>query len=116
MFYIVYVMTARSIGEFELAVLLCVSQLGDAAYGASVRRAVSERLNRDCSVGAVYTTLQRLQDKGLVRSWASDPTPVRGGRAKRCFAVTASGARAIRDAEATLRRLWSGRGLRWSDA
>jgi len=109
-------MTARSVGEFELAVLLCVSLLGDDAYGASVRRAVSQRLNRDCSVGAVYTTLQRLEDKGLVKSWASDPTPVRGGRAKRCFAVTAAGNRAIRDAQTTLRRLWSGSGLRWSDA
>src|SRR5215207_2921270 len=102
-------MTVRSIGEFELAVLLCVSLLGDAAYGASVRRAASQRLNRDCSVGAVYTTLQRLEDKGLVKSWVSDPTPIRGGRAKRCFAVTTAGTRAIRDAEATLRRLWSGR-------
>ena len=109
-------MTPRSVGEFELAVLLCVSLLGDAAYGASVRRAVSQRLNRDCSVGAVYTTLQRLESKGLVESWVSDPTPVRGGRAKRCFAVTAAGNRAIRDAQATLRRLWSGHGLRWSGA
>ena len=66
--------------------------------------------------GAVYTTLQRLESKGLVESWVSDPTPVRGGRAKRCFAVTAAGERAIRDARATLRRLWSGRGLRWSGA
>jgi PadR family transcriptional regulator, regulatory protein PadR len=109
-------MTPQSVGEFELAVLLCVSLLGDAAYGASVRRAVSQRLNRDCSVGAVYTTLQRLESKGLVESWVSDPTPVRGGRAKRCFAVTAAGNRAIRDAQATLRRLWSAHGLRWSDA
>jgi PadR family transcriptional regulator, regulatory protein PadR len=109
-------MTPRSVGDFELAVLLCVSLLGDAAYGAAVRRAVSQRLNRDCSVGAVYTTLQRLESKGLVESWVSDPTPVRGGRAKRCFAVTAAGDRAIRDAQATLRRLWSGHGLRWSGA
>lgn len=109
-------MAPRSVGEFELAVLLCVSLLGDSAYGAEVRRAVSQRLNRDCSVGAVYTTLQRLEDKGLVESWASDPTPVRGGRAKRYFRMTAAGNRAIRDAQATLRRLWSGRGLRWSGA
>lgn len=107
-------MTPRPLGEFELAVLLCVHHLGDDAYGASVRRAVSQRLDRDCSVGAVYTTLQRLEDKGLVESWTSDPTPMRGGRAKRCFSVTAAGTRAIRDAQATVRRLWSGHGLRWS--
>jgi len=109
-------MAPPTVGEFELAVLLCVSALGDEAYGAAVRRAVSQRLNRDCSVGAVYTTLQRLEDKGLVESWTSDPTPVRGGRAKRCFTVTAPGEHAIRDAQATLRRLWSGHGLRWSGA
>ena len=109
-------MAPPTVGEFELAVLLCVSLLGDAAYGASVRRAVSERLDRDCSVGSVYTTLQRLESKGLVESWVSDPTPVRGGRAKRCFAVTAAGERTIRDAQTTLRRLWSEHGLRWSGA
>src|ERR687890_694621 len=96
-------MTPQSLGEFELAVLLCVSLLGDDAYGASVRRSVSARLDRECSVGAVYTTLQRLEDKGLVESWVSDPTPVRGGRAKRCFAVTAAGTRVIPDAQATPR-------------
>jgi len=114
MFCIVKLMTSRSIGEFELAVLLCVNSLGDDAYGASVRRAVSQRLNRDCSVGAVYTTLQRLEDKGLVKSWTSDPTPVRGGRSRRCFAMTGAGNQAIRGAQTTVRRLWSDHGLRWS--
>jgi PadR family transcriptional regulator, regulatory protein PadR len=107
-------MTPRSVGDFELAVLLCVSALGDDAYGVAVRQAVSKRLNRDCSVGAVYTTLQRLEDKGLIESSVGDPTPVRGGRAKRCFVVTAAGLRAIRDAKATLRRLWSEHGMEWS--
>jgi DNA-binding PadR family transcriptional regulator len=106
--------SSRSIGEFELAVLLCVGLLGDEAYGVAVRGAVSKRLGRDCSVGAVYTTLQRLETKGLVESWTSDPTPVRGGRAKRCFAVTGAGGRAIRQARATAQRLWSGSGLRLS--
>ena len=114
MFYIVGVMTTRPIGEFELAVLLCVSLLQEEAYGAAVRREVSKRLERDCSVGAVYTTLQRLESKRLVESWTSDPTPVRGGRARRCFAVTTAGAHAIKNAQTTARRLWSGHGLRWS--
>jgi PadR family transcriptional regulator, regulatory protein PadR len=112
MFYTVGIMTTRSIGEFELAVLLCVGLLGDDAYGVSVRGAVSKRLGRDCSIGAVYTTLQRLENKGFVQSWTSDPTPVRGGRAKRCFALTAAGHHAIRQAQATARRLWSGAGLK----
>jgi PadR family transcriptional regulator, regulatory protein PadR len=116
MFYSVGVMPTRSIGEFELAVLLCVGALGDDAYGVAVRGAVSRRLGRECSVGAVYTTLQRLENKELVTSWTSDPTPVRGGRAKRCFALTAAGDRAIRQAQATARRLWSGSGLKLSGA
>ena len=107
-------MASRSIGEFELGVLLCVGALGDEAYGIAVRAAVSKRLDRDCSVGAVYTTLQRLEDKGFVKSWTSDPTPVRGGRAKRCFALTAAGQRAIRQAHATAQRLWSSGELRLS--
>jgi PadR family transcriptional regulator PadR len=107
-------MPARSIGEFELAVLLCVGLLGDEAYGVAVRGAVSKRLGRNCSIGAVYTTLQRLENKGFVESWTSDPTPVRGGRATRRFGLTSAGDRAIRQAQATAQRLWSGFGLRWS--
>jgi PadR family transcriptional regulator, regulatory protein PadR len=114
MFCIVKLMTSRPIGDFELAVLVCVNSLGDDAYGAAVRRAVSQRLNRDCSVGAVYTTLHRLEEKGFVKSWTSDPTPVRGGRSKRCFAMTGAGNQVIRGAQTTLRRLWSDQGLRWS--
>lgn len=116
MFYTAGIMTSRSIGEFELAVLLCVGLLRDDAYGVAVRGAVSKRLGRDCSIGAVYTTLQRLENKGFVESWTSDPTPVRGGRAKRRFALTAAGDRAIRQAQKTAQRLWSGSGLRWSGA
>jgi PadR family transcriptional regulator, regulatory protein PadR len=115
MFYIVGIMAPRSLGEFELAVLLCVGLLRDDAYGVAVRGAVSKQLERDCSIGAVYTTLQRLEDKGLVRSWTSDPTPVRGGRAKRCFELTAAGDRAIRQAQATAKRLWAGSALRLSN-
>src|SRR5688500_11634583 len=114
MFDTVGIMASRSIGEFELAVLLCVGLLGDDAYGVAVRVVVSKRLGRDCSVGAVYTTLQRLENKGLVRSWTSDPTPVRGGRSRRCFAMTGAGNQAIRGAQTTVRRLWSDHGLRWS--
>jgi DNA-binding PadR family transcriptional regulator len=108
-------MTSRSLGEFELAVLLCVGLLGDDAYGVALRGAVSTRLGRDCAIGAVYTTLQRLENKGFVKSWTADPTPVRGGRAKRHFALTAAGQRAIRQAQATAQRLWSGSKVRFSN-
>jgi len=79
MFYTVGLMTSRSIGEFELAVLLCVGLLGDDAFGVAVRRAVSKRLGRDCAIGAVYTTLQRLENKGFVRSWTSEPLRCEAG-------------------------------------
>lgn len=109
-------MASRSVGEFELAILLSIGLLRDDAYGVTVRAAASKRLGRDCSIGAVYTTLQRLENKGFVTSATSDPTPVRGGRAKRRFTLTAAGSRAIRQAQATAQRLWSGSGLKWSGA
>ena len=105
MFYIIGHMT--TLGDFELAVLLSLAALDD-AYGASIRREVSRRLGRECTVGAVYTTLQRLEQKELVTSWTSDPTPVRGGRSRRCYKATAAGARALRDARSTQDRLWKG--------
>jgi DNA-binding PadR family transcriptional regulator len=107
-------MAPRAIGEFELAILLSIASLRDDAYGVAVRAAVSKRLGRECSIGAVYTTLTRLENKNLIKSWTSDPTPVRGGRAKRYFELTAAGERAIRQAQATAQRLWRGAGLRLS--
>lgn len=103
-------MLSASVGSLELAALLAVARLGDNAYGLAVRADLTERLGREYSVGAVYTTLQRLEDKGLLRSRASEPLPVRGGRSRRHFSVTAAGARAIRDAERNAAALWSGIG------
>src|SRR5436190_7516203 len=100
-------MTAAPLGDFELAILLSLVAVDD-AYGVAIRREVSRRLGRDCTVGAVYTTLQRLEGKRLIRSWASDPTPVRGGRSRRCYEILPSGDRALRQARATRERLWSG--------
>lgn len=95
-------------GSLELAALLTVARLGDDAYGLAVRHDLAERTGRDYSVGAVYTTLQRLEDKGLLKSHASEPMPVRGGRSRRHFTLTAAGARAIRDAERDAASLWAG--------
>ena len=99
-----------TIGALELTVLLSVARLGDEAYGLAVRHDVSTRTKRDYSVGAVYTTLQRLQDKGLVASQATDPLPVRGGRSRRQFTLTSAGRRAIRDAERVATSVWAGLG------
>jgi DNA-binding PadR family transcriptional regulator len=90
---------STSIGRLELAALLAVARLGDDAYGLAIRRDLSERANRDYSVGAVYTTLQRLEDKGLLKSRTTAPLPVRGGRARRQFTLTGGGKNALREAE-----------------
>jgi len=99
---------SSSLGRLELTVLLAVARLGDDAYGLAVRRDVSARTGRDYSIGAVYTTLQRLEDKGLVRSRATDPLPVRGGRSRRQFKLTANGTRAMREAERVAASVWAG--------
>jgi DNA-binding PadR family transcriptional regulator len=97
-----------SLGELELAALLSVIRLRDDAYGASIRRDLSERAKRDYSVGAIYTTLQRLEDKGLLSSSMTEPTAVRGGRAKRRFQLTAPGHAAVTHARELRAAFWSG--------
>ena len=101
-------MPTVTLGTLELATLLAVVRLADDAYGSAVRRDLAERTGRELSVGAVYTTLQRLEDKGLLRSHASAPLPVRGGRSRRHYALTGAGARALREAERHTASIWSG--------
>jgi len=85
-------MTDRDyLGEFEHIVILALLRLTDRAYGVTVRREIESRTKRDVSIGAVYATLDRLEKKGYVKSWRGEPTPERGGRAKRFFGVTAAG-------------------------
>lgn len=86
------------LGKLELAVLIAVATLGDEAYGLGIRHDVSARRKHDYSVGAIYTTLGYLERKGLVTSWTTEPLPVRGGRSRRQYEVTAHGQRALRDA------------------
>jgi len=81
------------LGEFEYLLLSAAARLGDGAYGAAIRRGIEGATKRRCSIGALYTTLDRLEAKGLVRSWMGDPTPQRGGRPKRMVRVTGSGVR-----------------------
>ncbi|MDQ6737853.1 MAG: PadR family transcriptional regulator [Gemmatimonadota bacterium] len=99
-----------SLGSLELTALLAVARLGDDAYGLAIRRDLTERTGRVYSVGAVYTTLQRLEDKSLLRSHSSDPLPIRGGRSRRHFTLTGAGARAVRDARLHATSIWAGVG------
>lgn len=85
-------------GEFEQLVLMAVLRLGDDAYGATIRREIEARAARRLSISAVYTTLERLEQKGLVRSWIGDPTHQRGGRRRKHFALQPAGVRALRAA------------------
>ena len=102
---------ADLIGTFEQVVLLAVLGLNDGAYGRAVLREVETALARERSVtaGAIYTTLDRLEEKGLLASRLEDGTPERGGRARRFYRLTATGASALNHARATLDRLWQGK-------
>jgi len=82
------------IGEFEYLVLTSAVRLGKEAYGAAIRREIEDATGERCSIGALYTTLDRLQDKGLVETWMGEATAQRGGRAKRMVHVTRKGVQA----------------------
>ena len=87
-------MNARNLlGEFEQIVLLAILRLKDGAYGVPIRTEIQKRTRRSVSIGALYSTLDRLEAKGFVSSFFSDPKPERGGRARRYFQVEPLGAR-----------------------
>ena len=89
-----------ALGEFEQLVLMALVRLEPDAYGATIRRDIEARAARRLAISAVYTTLDRLEAKGLVRSWIGEPTAERGGRRRRHFALLPAGARALRSAYA----------------
>ncbi len=82
------------LGEFEYLLLTAAARLGDQAYGVAIRQEIESATRRRCSIGALYTTLDRLEAKGFVKTWMGDPTPQRGGRPKRMVRVTAKGVQA----------------------
>jgi DNA-binding PadR family transcriptional regulator len=100
--------TPSPLGEFEQVVLLAILRLGESAYGVSIREEIAARTDRDPAPGALYTTLDRLEAKGLLTSRYADPTPERGGRSKRYFTVTASGVKAVARAQRSYQRLLEG--------
>jgi DNA-binding PadR family transcriptional regulator len=103
---------ADYLGEFEQLVLLALARLGDGAYGVTIRTTLIERTNRRPSFGAIYSTLRRLEGKGLVRSFAGEPEAVRGGRAKKHVVLTPRGRVALRAAHAAVVRMAEGVSLK----
>src|SRR5829696_2762857 len=96
------------LGEFEQIVMLALLRLGADAYGAAVCAEIEKRSGRGVSVSAVHTTLDRLEQKGLVKSRIGDPTPQRGGKRKRHYEVAASGLRAVQASYRSLRNMTDG--------
>ncbi len=92
------------LGEFEYLLITAAASLGEDAYGVSIREEIQTATGRECSLGALYTTIDRLEKKGLLKTWMGDATPERGGRAKRLVRVTPKGVQAAKDFyEAVLR-------------
>jgi PadR family transcriptional regulator, regulatory protein PadR len=94
--------TRDHLGRFEHFLLLAVLRLGDDAYGMTIRRELARHTGREVAVGAIYTALARLEARGLVHSWLGEPTPERGGRAKRFYRVLAAGKKAVARTQSAL--------------
>jgi len=99
------------VGEFEYLLLSAAARLGENAYGASIRKDIEDATGRRCSLGALYTTLDRLETKGLIKTWMGDATPQRGGRSKRMVRITAKGVRAASAFYAAM--IGASRGVSW---
>ena len=99
------------LGEFEYLLLTSTVRLGEDAYGVSIRLDIENVTGRPCSIGALYTTLDRLEAKGLVKTWMGDATPRRGGRPKRMVRATAQGMEAAEAFYNTMLR--ASRGISW---
>jgi PadR family transcriptional regulator PadR len=96
------------LGEFELYVMLALAQLGADAYGVSIRQEIERRTGRGVAIGAVYATLDRLEQKALVRFRVVKPEPAQSGRPRKCFSATAAGERALAHTTEMLARMMSG--------
>lgn len=99
------------LAEFEIYVMLAVVRLGDDAYGVTIRREIEERAGRPVSIGAVYATLGRLEEKGMVAFQVSDPQPVQGGRSRKLASLTSAGRAALEHSTAMLQRMMEGTAL-----
>lgn len=99
------------LGEFEYLIITATARLGEDAYGAGIRREIENATGRSCSIGALYTTLDRLETKGFIKTRMGDPTPQRGGRPKRMVRVTVKGVHAASHFYAAVTRI--SRGISW---
>jgi DNA-binding PadR family transcriptional regulator len=100
------------LGEFEYLLLTAAVRLGDDAYGAAIRQEIEDKTQRRCSIGALYTTLDRLETKGFLKTRMGEATPVRGGRPKRMVKVTAKGVKAAAEFYAAVKEV--SRGVSWA--
>ena len=101
-------MAKQTLGEFEQLVLWSLVRLGDNAYGTTIHKEIESRARRSCALGALYTTLERLEGKGLISSKIGEPTAERGGRAKKYFRIEGAGAQALKDSYEALQRMAKG--------
>ncbi|HEY0874388.1 MAG TPA: helix-turn-helix transcriptional regulator [Vicinamibacterales bacterium] len=97
----------RLLTDFELMILLAILRTGEDAYGVRIADEIERTGGRSVVMGAIYTALDRLERNGLVSSFVGDPTPERGGRAKRFFEVTPRGLRAVKHTQKALVALWT---------
>ena len=94
------------IGEFEELVLLTIASLGEDAYGVSIKENIEKRSDRSISIGALHSTITRLEEKGLIKSWLGEPTQERGGRRKRFFEITHQGKVSLHHVKDLRDELW----------
>ena len=102
------------LGEFEYLLITAAAGLGENAYGAAIREEIEARTGRKCSIGALYTTIERLEQKGLLKTWMGEATAQRGGRAKRMVRVTQKGVHAAQDFYDAVTRV--SRGAAWASS
>jgi PadR family transcriptional regulator, regulatory protein PadR len=101
-------MANQTLGEFEQLVLWSVVRLGNQGYGTTIQREIESRAKRTCALGALYTTLDRMEQKGLISSRVGEPTAERGGRAKRYFQIEGAGAHALKESYEATQRMAKG--------
>ena len=94
-------------GEFEELVLLTIAVLNESAYGVSIKEDIEQRSDRSISIGALHSTITRLEEKGFITSWLGDPTHERGGRRKRYFQLTNQGIVALRNVKTVRDERWN---------
>lgn len=97
-----------ALGEFEQMVLLAIMHLTGDVYGVPIVDEIERRTGRTVARAAIYVTLRRLEQKGLLSSWMSKPTQERGGKARRCVKLTPAGTRALRESRHAIDQMWSG--------